>query len=416
MLLACQFTYKHTVTGSEKLTTIICYDRRVMEGIPKKKLVVREGTENDKFPVYDRVSIDDTREETPDELTPEEIAEFARAEQEFEDLPEELNVEQRKALQGVLAKLAQSNAAKYVRSGIAAIAIGGAFGSDRGETVSVDADMSSQNELRLDNQYATDLVSDEFQVEFSDRVRNPEKYMGEFDKRVASLVEKITDSDVDNTMKFAQKAVVGAEEFTRADYVAQEIKFTEWDPEAGTGVPPELEEELRKFLPALCFVESRFDADRESSVKAKGIFQIMPEIWKAYGGVEGEEKSLKAQVEVVGKLLSNMYKQLHDRLGSEVIQELKNHFPSERAFQKDFMLLALLNSYNAGDGTVAEAIARYLEDTDPADRPAGKDLYAAISDYAHLKDDGYLKYYKDHSRNYPYQIMAAAEKLNKNRG
>jgi hypothetical protein len=151
-------------------------------------------------------------------------------------------------------------------------------------------------------------------------------------------------------------------------------------------------------------------------VKAKGIFQIMPKIWERYGGEPGAEKSLKAQVEVAGKLLSDMYRQLQDRMGEATMTELREHFPSERAFQKEFMLLALLNSYNAGDGTVAEAITRYLADTDPADRPQGKDLYAAISDYAHLKDDGYLRYFKDHSRNYPYQIIAAANRLNQNRG
>jgi hypothetical protein len=135
--------------------------------------------------------------------------------------------------------------------------------------------VDQQNELDLDSEYVVNqLDKQEFYGEFSDRARNKEKYEGEFDKRVADLAQKISNSDIRNTLEFASKPVVGAEEFTRADYVANAIKFAEWNPETGVGVPPELEEELRKFLPALCVVESRFDADRERSVKAKGIFPI----------------------------------------------------------------------------------------------------------------------------------------------
>jgi hypothetical protein len=406
-----------------------------MEGIPNSdKKLVKTGEGPGGYPEYvfkrvnlehdDEMSADDTLEMTESleetdvgELSESELLKIQEAARQAEEhLPGELNEEQQKNLRGILQTLAQSNAAKYVRSGLAALVIGGGVGTERGESVASLDTTTYENELNLDNQYATDLVSEEFQEELRDRLRNPEQYLTEFDRRVAEVETGITDSDVARTMEYARKPVVGAEDFTRADYVAEEIKFREWNPETGEGVPPELEEELRKFLPALCFVESRFDADRESSVNAKGIFQIMPEIWEKYGGEPGAEKSLKAQVEVAGQILSDMYQQLQNRMGEAVMSELREQFPSEQAFQKDFMLLALLNSYNAGDGTVAEAIMRYLADTDPADRPRGRDLYAAVSDYAHLKDDGYLKYFKNHSKNYPYQIMAAANRINQNRG
>jgi hypothetical protein len=230
----------------------------------------------------------------------------------------------------------------------------------------------------------------------------------EFDKKVQEVAKMISLHDIASTKEYADRSVVGAEEYTRSQYVAEQIKFTAWNEETREGVPPVVEAELRRLLPGLCAQESRYDASRVSSAGAMGILQIMPDNWKKYDGQPGQEISLMAQVEVAGRLLSDMYRQLQDRLGNDVISELKGHFSSEEAFQKDLMVPVLINSYNAGDGRLAEAIVSYLHDTMPDDRPAGKDLFTDIGAYAYDNQSGLLEGYKEHSKNYPYQVEALA--------
>jgi hypothetical protein len=342
--------------------------------------------------------------------------------QKVEIEPADLNPEQQKELRGVLAQIAKRIDApnKYVRSGIAAMVLTGALGSEgvNKEDSRSTAQESAQAEHGITvAQSLANLSTDEIFLErIADQIRHPEQYLGEFEKRLLAISETITDWDIEKTMEYANKPVVGEEHLSRAEYVSQAMQFEPWNEETGEGLPPELEAELRNILPGLCAQESRFNADSESYAGAKGILQIMPEIWEKYGGQPGKEKSLVAQVKVAGELLSDMYRQINHRLGDEVLAELRSHFPSEQAFQVQFMLPALLNSYNAGDGIVSSVIVRYIQDTNPEDRPSGRDLYAAVGDYGRLNDDGYLKYYKDHSHSYPYQVIALAEKINSKRG
>jgi hypothetical protein len=353
------------------------------------------------------------------ELTPEEIEEFEKAQKELgidENEPNDLTPEQQKDLKGVLHNIARNNYSvkKYIRSGIAAIALTGALGSEKtneedSSPVARPAYTESQNELDINNEVITEKINQEdFSKEVSDRLRNPEKFMSEFDKKVQEVASLITVYDVTKTKEYADKRVVGAEDYTRAEYVAKAIKFTPWNEETGEGIPKIVEDELRRLLPGLCAQESRYDASRVSKVGARGILQIMPDNWKRYGGKPGDETSLVAQVEVACKLLSAMYQQLQDRLGDEVISELKEHFPNEEAFQKDLMVPVLINSYNAGDGRLARAVVSYLHDTMPENRPRGKDLFTDISAYAYENQSGLLRGFKSHSKNYPYQVEALA--------
>jgi len=241
--------------------------------------------------------------------------------------------------------------------------------------------------------------------------RNAEHHTGEFEKRVQEVAKMISSYDITETKEYADRRVVGAEDYTRSEYVAEQIKFTKWNEETGEGVPPVVEAELRRLLPGLCAQESRYDASRVSRSGARGILQIMPNNWKAYGGKLGEETSLVAQVEVAGRLFSDMYRQIQARLGDDVLSELKGHFSTEEAFQRDLMVPVLVNSYNAGDGRLADAVISYLHDTMPNDRPAGKDLFTKISDYAYKNQTGKLEGFSDHSMNYPYQVEAFAYHL-----
>jgi len=243
--------------------------------------------------------------------------------------------------------------------------------------------------------------------ELSDRISMPDR----FDKEVQMYAEAIDDSDLKKTKEFADRPVVGAEEMTREEYVGEAILFQEWNEEDGSGVPSIVQEELRRILPGLCAQESRFNADSVSGANAMSIFQILPENWERYGGRPGMEKSLVAQVEVAGRLLSDFYKQLNDRIGEHNLNILKSSAGSEDKFYREVMVSLLVNSYNVGVGRMVNAVNHYLENTKADELPEGRYLYLAIADSAFNANEGNLKEYREHSRQYVSKVHAFADKL-----
>jgi len=227
---------------------------------------------------------------------------------------------------------------------------------------------------------------------------------------------KISDYDLNFTNTYATRPVVGAEEYTRAEYVSQAIQFTDWDEGTKSGVPPVVQDTLRDILPGLCAQETRFDASRESEVGAKGIFQFMRETWLQYGGVLGQERSLKAQVEVAGRFFSDIYRQLMVRIDESKIERLRSKFATEEDFLVTLIVPLMINSYHSGTGRMVEAVESYVDVTSNEEMSEGHDLYLAIADFAHVSDEGYLEDYRDASRAYTSGVYAFAEKLKKDNG
>ncbi len=238
-----------------------------------------------------------------------------------------------------------------------------------------------------------------------------------FDVSVNEHTENIKPEDLALTLEYANKPVVGAENYTREEYVREAIVFKEWNEETRTGVPLVVQDELRDVLHGLCAQESRFNASKESSAGAKGILQIMPNIWKYYGGLPGEETSLVKQVEIAGLFISDIYKQLNHRLGEETLEKLRAQFVDEDSFQLDFMVPLVINSYQTGDGRMAEAVQLYLDKTTLDKTTQGKELFVAITDFANNSEEGkYLKGYGDDSEDYTKKVWAFALAMEGNQG
>lgn len=244
---------------------------------------------------------------------------------------------------------------------------------------------------------------------------NETEKLDAFTAEVENSKAQIDEVDIALTKLYAEKSVVGAPEYSRKEYVREAIQFEKWDEETGKGVPPIVEAELRRLMPGLCAQESRFDADRVSRDGAASIFQIMPKYWEHYGGKPSEYKSLKKSVEIAGKHISALYRQLNARLREENLNLLRTRFNNdESAFQKELMVPLLINSYQTGDGRMAEAVKLYLAETPVEAMPAGKDLYLAIADFAEESKAGaHLKGYRKESRDYVFKVIAFNDKLDR---
>ncbi len=206
---------------------------------------------------------------------------------------------------------------------------------------------------------------------------------------------------------FADQPVVGAEEFSRFEYIKDQVRFSEAVPRAVTA-------ELASIIPALCIQESGFNNDLESKAGAKGIFQIMPDTWNEYCPDPERIERLTTQVEVASQFFSDLYQQLQYWIGEPQLEMLRIMAGSDDRFYREVMTPLLVNAYNAGARRLGEAVSRYLAENDVLDdfgEPFG--LFQRIADYAIATDDGVLANYGPEARKYVPQIYGHREAIKK---
>lgn len=233
-----------------------------------------------------------------------------------------------------------------------------------------------------------------------------------FAHEVETYKALFSESQVQAIKHFADKQVRGVEQLTRQQYVQEMMQFTEWDEEKKTGVPPAVVDEFRRVMPGWCSEESKFRARPRSYRGALGIFQIMPDNWKRYGGRPGKHISLRESVAVFGKIVSAFYTYVVREIGAEKLALLQSKFPDEETFQRQLLAPLVMGAYQTGTGRIGEAVRLYLAETDTEDMPTGRDLYTAISNFAKQSKRGkYLSGYKEDSQSYVPKIYAQAELL-----
>ncbi len=207
---------------------------------------------------------------------------------------------------------------------------------------------------------------------------------------------------------FADKPVVGAEEYTRLEYVYEKIEFPD-------SIPPVTQAELRRLIPGLCAQESKFNNGLTSSVGAKGIFQFMPATWSGTEtspglGMQPEDiNSLSKQVEAAGQHFGNIYSELSHHVSTESWGRLRSWFDTEEAFQEMMLAPLMINAYNAGAKRVADAVEGFMEThSDQTDAPDTLATFFAIADFARNNEEGTLSGYQQHANEYYPRVVAAA--------
>lgn len=213
---------------------------------------------------------------------------------------------------------------------------------------------------------------------------------------------------------FSQKPVVGAEEYTREEYVGSQMRFMDYNPSTGESTPSEMSDtvanELRRIMPGLCAQESKFNNDVESAAGAQGIFQFMPATWAEYGGAPDDIHSLRTQVDIAGKHFASIYRRVIHHLGAEALETLRSRFDDEDAFERDLLVPLIVNSYNAGSARVAEAARLYAAEA--TEWSSGKGIFLDIADFARTSNAGqYLNAYGEHAREYVTRIYAQSNVL-----
>tara|TARA_B100000508_G_scaffold120901_1_gene102272 strand:+ start:4766 stop:6187 length:1422 start_codon:yes stop_codon:yes gene_type:complete len=237
------------------------------------------------------------------------------------------------------------------------------------------------------------------------------------------LVAKIANGEIDSYDEiveyFIDKPVEGSG-LNRVEYLRENVQFrNELETiEVDEGVvefipvPPVVQEELRRLLPAVFAQESKFNEGLVNPRSgAKGPGQFMSDTWQRYTGSAEVSSKFTDQVEVLGPAVSDMYDRLFDKIGLNATDVLQQQFPDEESFLVDLIVPLVISSYNAGPDRVAEAAKKYIEQGASEDTPTGKDLFIAIVNFAEESSEGLLGDYDEDSREYVPRVYGNSAML-----
>jgi hypothetical protein len=201
-------------------------------------------------------------------------------------------------------------------------------------------------DARYDADDIEDLLQSEERTASFEGVTNSKLFITE----IVSEADRY-DRELPVVLKFAKVATTkDPEGRSRMDYVREMLH--------AEGVPETAMAEIKKQMVGLAFEESRYDASRESEENAKGTLQIVPSTWEDLSN-EGESVlSLVDQTRVAGELFAQTYAHLQNTVGDELMAIEAEFFHGDSdAFEQCFLAPVLINSYNAGMGTMAKLIS-----------------------------------------------------------
>ncbi len=226
---------------------------------------------------------------------------------------------------------------------------------------------------------------------------------------------------------FGDKEVRGGGGLSRIEYVREAIEF-----QGNLAKAPLVVSELRRLMPGLCALESKFNDDVESGVGARGIFQFMPDTWEKELGrpafVDGVSVPLTEQVEAAGELFSKMYDRLQywcyegeNYYGHNYLEEIKAAFASQEDFETYFFVPCLVNAYNTGEQGMGEVVVAFAQSASfrklkEAGNVRGYDLFQAMCDFARDSELSQLADYKEEAPQYVQRVFAFAELLQEGAG
>lgn len=130
-----------------------------------------------------------------------------------------------------------------------------------------------------------------------------------------------------------------------------------------SGIPSDIvRENLERLVPAMSFVESRFNASEVSDKKAFGILQLMPKAWKEHHRAGEQAENVIDQIAVAGRLLEQTYRHITQSAALELANIQMLFFDNDTDdFEDYFMTPLTIDAYHAGMGRLAELLRKFTE-------------------------------------------------------
>lgn len=173
-------------------------------------------------------------------------------------------------------------------------------------------------------------------------------------------------------------------------------------------IPPTVRNGIKTFISGLASEESRFSnrawqEGRDPDKTARGILQIMPDTYRALGATDETILDFPTQVEIANKHFMTIYRRLRQKAGAELDAIRDTYYPGDQArFEREFMTLAVIDSYHAGQDTIVGNLKRHAAGEFALPESSSVDLYTAFA-YAAARPDSM---YSDFSAGYTQRVAA----------
>ncbi len=212
------------------------------------------------------------------------------------------------------------------------------------------------------------------------------------------------ESQIARTLRNCQKQVEGHPGVTYKDYLESHIM----NGSEVADIPTTVRQGLRLFITGLASEESRFSntatkEGREPDDTARGILQIMPPTYRGLGENDVSIMDFPTQVKTANKHFNVIYNTLVGAAPTE-LNLIKDRFfnGNQERFEREFLTLAVIDSYHAGQGEVLKNLQRYGRGEFSIPEGRTYDVYTAFAFAAARPNTNYT----DFSAGYTQRVAA----------
>ena len=181
-------------------------------------------------------------------------------------------------------------------------------------------------------------------------------------------------------------------------------------------IPEPMAGYLEDLVVGMAIEESRLDEDAKSGAGAFGVLQLMPQTWDELAKEGESSDDLIDQVKVAARLLEQSYRHIENTCRQELDIICDVFFDGDyNTFQREFYTPLLINSYNAGMGSMATLVQWFVvkfqtpEDTvdlfEQSEVLTGYDVFLALAHGS--TQEGVVAWYKEDASTYTTKIYGA---------
>lgn len=186
----------------------------------------------------------------------------------------------------------------------------------------------------------------------------------------------------------------------------------------------DIKERLSRMIGGLALVESGYDNSKKSEVGAKGILQIMPNVFDECTEKNEDRNLLTTQVSVAFKKFEQSYETIFQNGFTEngkkippiSREKLIDQFNLTESQVDNLITLILVNSYNTGEGRMLKILNNYVQTYSYEETYNAVGTKTELGIFNHIQYHGrdimkHMEGYGEDSYDYPLKVVSASKSI-----